>query len=216
MPISRLVAVSLRPASSVFRRTLARTGSVERVETARLTTDRPRARFSCMTESFTWGTPAQRESPLGRVAARSAVRSIAARGSVCLCSYLPPIFSPRHHRRNGVDDVDGRAWPCGKSSWTRRRRRWTIRPDTRGRRRTGRGRPPGAAATTRENAETLHAPACGCARRLGPVSTTGRRSPPIQGPCPQRDDEDAAPSRGGIASPYHGPRCAKRERPLDQ
>src|SRR4029077_7712647 len=53
MPISRLVAVSLSPASSVLSRTLARTGSVLRFETARLTTDRPRARFSCMTESFT-------------------------------------------------------------------------------------------------------------------------------------------------------------------
>src|SRR5207247_7541169 len=49
------VAVSLRPASSVFRRTFVRTGR-ERFETARLTTDRPRARFSCMTESFTSGS----------------------------------------------------------------------------------------------------------------------------------------------------------------
>ncbi len=45
--------MSLSPASSVLRRTLARTGRVLLVETARLTTDRPRARFSCMTESFT-------------------------------------------------------------------------------------------------------------------------------------------------------------------
>src|SRR6185436_322836 len=52
----RFVAVSLRPASSVLSRTLARTGSVLRFETARLTTDRPRARFSCMTESFTLGS----------------------------------------------------------------------------------------------------------------------------------------------------------------
>jgi hypothetical protein len=36
-----------------LRRTLARTGRVLRLETARLTTDRPRARFSCMTESLT-------------------------------------------------------------------------------------------------------------------------------------------------------------------
>src|SRR6266576_6620443 len=56
MPISRFVAVSLRPASSVLSRTLARTGSVLRLDTARLTTDRPRARFSCMTESFTLGS----------------------------------------------------------------------------------------------------------------------------------------------------------------
>ena len=53
MPISRLVAVSLRPASSVLRRTLLSTGSVLREETARETTDSPRARFSCITESFT-------------------------------------------------------------------------------------------------------------------------------------------------------------------
>src|SRR3990170_6526988 len=53
MPISRLVAVSFSPASSVLSRTLARTGSVLRLETARVTTDRPRARFSCMTESLT-------------------------------------------------------------------------------------------------------------------------------------------------------------------
>jgi hypothetical protein len=55
IPISRLVAVSLRPASSVRSRTLASTGRVLRLETARETTDRPRARFSCMTESFTGG-----------------------------------------------------------------------------------------------------------------------------------------------------------------
>ena len=55
MPISRFVAVSLRPASSVRRRTFASTGRVLRLETARDTTDRPRARFSCMTESFTCG-----------------------------------------------------------------------------------------------------------------------------------------------------------------
>src|SRR3954469_16366193 len=127
MPISRFVAVSFRPASSVLRRTLARTGSVEGVETARLTTDRPRARFSCMTESFTSGTPAQRGSPLGRVAARSAVRSIAARGSVSLCSYLPPIFSPRHHRRNGVDDVDAPEWLSAATAWTTLRESWTTR-----------------------------------------------------------------------------------------
>src|SRR3954447_19070360 len=53
MPISRFVAVSLSPASSVRRRTLASTGKVLRLLTALLTTCRPRARFSCMTESFT-------------------------------------------------------------------------------------------------------------------------------------------------------------------
>src|SRR5262245_37721493 len=56
MPISRFVAVSLRPASSVLSRTLARTGRVVRLEAARPPTDRPRARFSCMTESLTSGS----------------------------------------------------------------------------------------------------------------------------------------------------------------
>jgi len=60
MPISRFVAVSLRPASSVRRRTFASTGSVLRLETALETTERPRARFSCMTESFTSGCLQQR------------------------------------------------------------------------------------------------------------------------------------------------------------
>src|SRR6185503_13307872 len=54
-PISRLVVVRRRPPSSVLRRTLASTGRVLLLETARLTTPRPRARFSCITESFTSG-----------------------------------------------------------------------------------------------------------------------------------------------------------------
>src|SRR5687768_6718498 len=53
IPISRLVAVSLRPASSVRNRTFASTGSVLRLLTARLTVCSPRARFSCIRESFT-------------------------------------------------------------------------------------------------------------------------------------------------------------------
>ena len=52
IPISRLVAVSLRPELSVFSSTLARTGSVARLLTARLTVWSPRARFSCITETF--------------------------------------------------------------------------------------------------------------------------------------------------------------------
>ncbi len=47
--------VRRRPPSSVLSRTLASTGSVLLLETARLTTPRPRARFSCITESFTSG-----------------------------------------------------------------------------------------------------------------------------------------------------------------
>jgi hypothetical protein len=52
MPISRFVAVSFSPPSSVRSRTLARTGRVARLATARLTIPSPRARFSCMTEMF--------------------------------------------------------------------------------------------------------------------------------------------------------------------
>ena len=48
--------MSLSPASSVRMSTLPRTGSVLRDDTARLTTDRPRARFSCITETFTSGS----------------------------------------------------------------------------------------------------------------------------------------------------------------
>src|SRR5512143_1088282 len=71
MPISRFVAVSLRPASSVRSRTFASTGRVLRLETARDTTVRPRARFSCMTESFTGGGLQQAQAdPDGRPSAR--------------------------------------------------------------------------------------------------------------------------------------------------
>src|SRR5688500_9439169 len=52
IPISRLVAVSLSPELSVFSSTLASTGSVARLLTARLTVWSPRARFSCMTDTF--------------------------------------------------------------------------------------------------------------------------------------------------------------------
>ena len=55
MPISRLVAVRRRPPSWVLRSTLDRTGNVARLLTARLTRDRPRARFSCIKDSFTSG-----------------------------------------------------------------------------------------------------------------------------------------------------------------
>ena len=59
MPISRFVAVSLRPASCVFSKTLARTGSVARLLTARLTVWSPRARFSCITEMFMTTSPSR-------------------------------------------------------------------------------------------------------------------------------------------------------------
>src|SRR6188768_3781556 len=110
MPISRLVAVSLRPASSVLSRTLARTGRVLRLETARLTTDRPRARFSCMTESLTWvhsnfeaaGSRAGGGLSDGRGDAPLAIDRRISRGSG---GYLLSIFSLRHHRHHGVDGV---------------------------------------------------------------------------------------------------------------
>ncbi len=54
IPISRLVAVSFSPEFSVLRSTLASTGSVARLLTARLTVWSPRARFSCITETFIW------------------------------------------------------------------------------------------------------------------------------------------------------------------
>src|SRR6476620_11563090 len=106
MPISRLVAVSLRPPSSVLSRTLARTGSVLRLETARLTTDRPRARFSCMTESLTSGSLhlASRVTA-GRVGRRSGAIPTGGR----IGGYLLSFFYLRHHRNNAVESVDGRA-----------------------------------------------------------------------------------------------------------
>ena len=64
MPISRLVAVSFRPLSSVLSRTFASTGSVARLLTARLTTPRPRARFSCITEMFIRSSSSPRLSVL--------------------------------------------------------------------------------------------------------------------------------------------------------
>src|SRR5687767_271419 len=58
IPISRLVAVSLSPEFSVLSSTLASTGRVARLLTARLTVPRPRARFSCITEMFMPTSPA--------------------------------------------------------------------------------------------------------------------------------------------------------------
>ena len=81
MPISRFVAVRRSPPSWVRMRTLDRTGSVARLLTARLTTDRPLARFSCIKDSFTSGA-----LPAGRT-----------------CVNL--IFSSRHHH-HAVDCAD--------------------------------------------------------------------------------------------------------------
>src|SRR6478752_9575904 len=118
MPISRFVAVSLRPASSVRRRTFASTGRVLRLETARDTTDRPRARFSCMTESFTCGV--SRGLPERMGVDRSVVEDpgdptrTTFRGQVVYrVEWLVSIFSFHHHRHIAVDVVDGHAPACG-------------------------------------------------------------------------------------------------------
>src|SRR5690242_1030406 len=106
MPISRFVAVSLSPASSVFRSTFVRTGR-ERFETARLTTERPRARFSCMTDSFTLDSLPQVTEPGRSGGERGRADRSMGRG------YLLPIFSSRHHRHHAVDAVDGHERPLG-------------------------------------------------------------------------------------------------------
>src|SRR3990170_3250542 len=69
------------PAASVRSRTLARTGSVLRELTARLTTWRPRARFSCITDSFT-------VDGLPRAGARLAPSCPRVGPAVSLCSLL--------------------------------------------------------------------------------------------------------------------------------
>src|SRR5262245_38960416 len=114
MPISRFVAVSLRPASSVLRRTLARTGRVLRLETARLTTDRPRARFSCMTDSLTWAhSNSMGIAWIPRTADAEPVRVAGRMVRGYLLSFLPL----RHHRSNAVERVDGRAPACDGTAW---------------------------------------------------------------------------------------------------
>src|SRR5690242_9662448 len=110
MPISRFVAVSLRPASSVRSRTLASTGRVLRLETALETTERPRARFSCMTESFTSGC-----LQVGRAVRRWPVDLRVESGT-----YL----DIHHHRHHGVDTGDGPERSCGERWWTTRCARW--------------------------------------------------------------------------------------------
>ena len=56
MPSSRLVAERRKRPSSVATNTLASTGRVLRVDTARETMLRPWARFSCRTDTFIVGT----------------------------------------------------------------------------------------------------------------------------------------------------------------
>src|SRR5262245_38927604 len=103
MPISRLVAVSLRPASSVRSRTLASTGRVLRLEPALDTTDRPRARSSCMTESFTSGC-LQFGLAVGPWPVDLRVES---------GTYL----DIHHHRHHAVETGDACARPCGGGRW---------------------------------------------------------------------------------------------------
>ena len=117
IPISRFVAVSLRPASSVLRRTLARTGRVLRDETARLATARPRARFSCMTDSFTWAPP---DDSGRRWVARPGRAGLRRSGWVVI---VLSIFSPHHRHHQAVDRGDGAVAAVRASGpWTRPRR----------------------------------------------------------------------------------------------
>ncbi len=147
IPISRFVAVSLRPASSVRIRTLPRTGRVLRDETARLTTDRPRARFSCMTETFTSGSLRGSEgwSSEGAGSVRRVGPGLAAGlgapgpwGGVGRSIHI----LERHHRHHAVDGVDDVEWPCGRRLFTTAARQWTRRPDS--------GTAPGQAVDHRE------------------------------------------------------------------
>ena len=111
-------------------------GQVLLLETARLTTARPRARFSCITESFTSG-----HSKGGRVKAMTGARrglGCVAQGSrvprsrlrsLCVSSLFTKV---RHHRHNGVEPVDGHAparsirrGPIRATSWTPPPDRWT-------------------------------------------------------------------------------------------
>ena len=107
---------------------MASTGRVLRLETARETTERPRARFSCMTESFTSGCLQQLRG--GRAAAcrrRPGVPAIGrlARGGIRGWNDRP-IFSFRHHRHLAVDTVDrarsfvrdGGVGRAGHALWT--------------------------------------------------------------------------------------------------
>ena len=87
---------------------MASTGSVLRLETARETTERPRARFSCITESFTSGCPQVQARGEGSLADRALA------GSRRESLVDRPIFSFRHHRHIAVDTVDRDAPACGE------------------------------------------------------------------------------------------------------
>src|SRR5262245_1240831 len=105
-PISRFVVVRRRPPSSVLSRTLARTGRVLRLETARLAAPRPRARFSCMTESFTSGPLQERGGSRKVVREGCAAQAPGPREVASYrCAYLPRFFSLRHHHHHAVDRV---------------------------------------------------------------------------------------------------------------
>ncbi len=115
IPISRLVAVSFSPAFSVLSRTLASTGRVARLLTARPTTPSPRARFSCMTDTFIPTSPTAREFSTG------------------LCSTLrnyPKNTVSVAVSRRGVDGVDHRAHPCSPALPITRLRRWESALET--------------------------------------------------------------------------------------
>ena len=212
MPISRLVAVRRRPPSWVLRSTLDRTGNVARLLTARLTRDRPRARFSCIKDSFTSGVlPAEwrwvnlifsSHHPLHAVdCADSAVRPLH-EPSVC------PV--PRGRRTDGVQDVRPRGAPL-----------WTAPESST----AGPGahpvRPPRSRSGRRAWAGALvHRLPTACPRRPGLRSrsrwTPAR--PPARGAAP-RCARPPGRSSGRRAAPWSGrarparPRCAGARRP---
>ena len=164
-PISRFVVVRRRPPSSVLRRTFASTGSVLLLETARLTTPRPRARFSCMTESFTSGPLHGRGQSRG-----SRSKGCVAQGSRALAKprqsyvYLPSFFYVRHHHHHGVDSVDGHARRRSAAPWTMPSQLCPSRTALGTRRRSRGGEPGQAADGHREIARVIHESAAGCPR----------------------------------------------------
>src|SRR3990170_2574306 len=73
IPISRLVAERRRRPPSVASRILLSTGSVLRREAARLTTPRPRARFSCRQETFIAADSSERKARRGKYTRKAIV-----------------------------------------------------------------------------------------------------------------------------------------------
>ena len=170
--------VRRRPPSSVLRRTLASTGRVLLLETARLTTPRPRARFSCMTESFTsvhsMGGAVREDSTRGLAAQGSRLPQAAS--SVCVSSLIlldlvitiimlwkrvdhrarPRSGGPVHDGRRAVD-------AARRPGAADRDNRWINRPPAPDDARTG----PRCPRRARRSCPTLH-PRCTGPRVLRP------------------------------------------------